>query len=176
MSEHGIITPQSSFRRRRFITRPQPPRGRRHQACAAAFQYCRDAEIPKGSDIEEGSMDRVISSLDVIGTNAGKVTLETIRQAAARKAAATTGPQGHQAAAAKAARTRKRKAAAAKASATKGPQGHRAAAIKAARTRKRKAAAAKASATKGPQGHHAAAVKAARTRKLKAATSKVSAP
>lgn len=101
-----------------------------------------DADIDQTHDVEGGATNQVRRSLDVVGTTGGKVTLETIRQAAARKAAATKGPQGHQAAAVKAARTRKRKAAAAKASATKGPQGHR-------------AAAAKGSATKGPQGHHA---------------------
>ena len=55
-------------------------------------------------------MDRVVSSLDVVGTTGGKVTVETIRQAAPPWAAATEGAQGHQAAALKAARTRKRKA------------------------------------------------------------------
>lgn len=52
--------------------------------------------------------------LDVIATTGGKATVETIRQTAARKAAATKGPQGHRTAAIKAARTRKLKAAAAK--------------------------------------------------------------
>ena len=91
-------------------------------------------------------MDRVVSSLDVVGTTGGKVTVETIRQAAPPWAAATEGPEGHQAAAVKAARTQKRKAAAAKASATKGLQRRHEAAVKAARTRKRKAAASKGSA------------------------------
>ena len=34
-------------------------------------------------------MNRVLRSLDVVGTTGGKVTFETIRQAAARKAVAT---------------------------------------------------------------------------------------
>jgi hypothetical protein len=124
----------------------------------------RYAEIAQTFAADERSMNRVLRTLDVVGTTGGKVTLETIRQAAPRKAAATKGPQGHQAAAVKAARTRKRRVAATKAAATKGPQDHRAAAIKAARSRKRKAAAAKASATKGAQGRHDASVKAAHTK------------
>jgi hypothetical protein len=62
-----------------------------------------DAKIAQTFGVEEGSMNRVLRSLDVVGTTGGKVTLETIRQAAAHKAVATKGAQGRHAAAIKAA-------------------------------------------------------------------------
>jgi hypothetical protein len=75
-------------------------------------------------------MNRVLSILDVIGPTGGKVTLETIRQGAGRKAAAASGRRGQ------GGPPRKRKAAAVKASATKRLRGYHSAANEAARTRK----------------------------------------
>src|SRR5262249_9780173 len=129
------LLPETAF----VVNMVEPARGGGHDGsvCFVAIDFASGVS----------TMEAVHRSLDVVGTTSGKVTLETTRQTAARKAAATKGVKGRRDAALKAARTRKRRAAAAKAHATMGPQGRHDAAVKAARTRNLNVAASKRSKT-----------------------------